>query len=141
MKISTRGQYGVRAMIVLAQHEEEGPLSIKVIAAKQGLSHSYLEQLLAPLRRAGLVRSVRGPVGGYHLAARPEEITVGDILRVLEGPLAPVECVEEPSQGLCDYESACPARTVWAKIRDSVQEVVDSISLKDLVESSGQVEG
>ena len=133
MKISTRGQYGVRAMIELSRAFGAGPVSIKAIAEQQGLSHSYLEQLLAPLRRAGLVRSVRGPEGGYYLASAPEAITVGDVLRVLEGPLAPVECVEDGEGGLCAQEAGCPARRVWMMIRNAVTDVVDSVTLQDLM--------
>ena len=119
-------------MLVLADRAGEGPIPVKMIASAQGLSPSYLEQLLAPLRRAGLVRSVRGPEGGYYLASEPDAISVGDVLRVLEGPLSPVDCVEEDG-GICGRESECPARRVWVMVRDSVAGVVDSVSLADLL--------
>ena len=119
-------------MTVLATRHGRGPTPVRDIAAAQGLSQSYLEQLLAPLRRAGLVRSVRGPEGGYHLASEPDAITVGDILRVLEGPLGPVECVDADAE-TCAREGACAARRVWIMVRDSVNEVVDSITLADLL--------
>ncbi|MFW5896479.1 MAG: RrF2 family transcriptional regulator [Bacillota bacterium] len=132
VKISTRGQYGVRAMSVLADRYGEGPIPNRDIAEAQGLSQSYLEQLLAPLRRAGLVRSVRGPEGGYYLSRPPEEITVGDVLRVLEGSLSPVECVEDHTK-VCARADICPARRVWMLVRDSVNHVVNSINLADLI--------
>ncbi len=142
MKISTRGRYGVLAMIVLAEQHGSGPTSIKEIVEQQGLSHSYLEQILGPLRRAGLVRSVRGPEGGYLLARTPEEISVGDVLRVLEGPLVPVDCVEEEQniQQTCERQDACSARQVWMSLKKSLTDVVDSISLQDLIDGVEQVQ-
>ncbi len=137
MKISTRGRYGLLAMIVLARRHGCGPISIKKIVQTQGLSHSYLEQILSPLRRAGLVRSVRGPEGGYHLSRSPADISVGDVLRVLEGPLVPVDCVDrETDEQVCERQDACSARPVWVSLRDSLTDVVDSISLQDLAENA-----
>ncbi len=122
----------MRAMTVLADRYGDGPIPSRDIAVAQGLSQSYLEQLLGPLRRAGLVRSVRGPEGGYYLARPPEKITVGDVLRVLEGSLSPVECVEDHTD-MCGREEICPARRVWVLVRDSVNRVVNSINLADLL--------
>lgn len=132
MKISTKGHYGVQAMFDLAQRNGEGPISLKSIAERQNLSEHYLEQLFATLRKAGLVKSVRGAQGGYTLAKEPEEIKVGDIIRVLEGPIAPVECVnlEDPEQ--CMKSESCVTRSVWAKVRDSIEDVLDSITLADM---------
>lgn len=142
MKISTRGRYGLLAMIVLAQKYGCGPTSIKEIVEIQGISHSYLEQILSPLRRAGLVRSVRGPEGGYHLSRSPADISVGDVLRVLEGPLVPVDCVDRQVGGqICDRQDACSARPVWVSLRDSLNDVVDSVSLHDLAEDAAGVAG
>lgn len=111
-------------MMELAQHFGEGPISLKSIAQKHDLSEHYLEQLVAPLRNAELVKSVRGAYGGYIITKNPEEITAGDIIRVLEGPISPVEFEEEED----------PAkRNLWLKIRDAISEVLDSTTLQDLI--------
>lgn len=135
MKISTRGRYGVRAMYDLATQYGEGPVPLKGIAERQGISEHYLEQLIAPLRKAGLVKSLRGVSGGYELARAPDRITVGDIIRVLEGPIAPVDCVneDESQSATCEHPDGCITRRIWAKVRDSISEVLDSISLADLL--------
>ncbi|MEI3605799.1 Rrf2 family transcriptional regulator [Pseudogracilibacillus sp. SE30717A] len=124
MKISTKGRYGLTVMIELARKYGEGPVSLKSIAEDKNLSAHYLEQLAAPLRNAGLVRSVRGAYGGYILADEPENITAGDIIRVLEGPITPVEGIEEE-------EAAQQA--LWMRIRDVVKDVLDTTTLKDLI--------
>lgn len=124
MKISTKGRYGLTIMMELAQRFGEGPTSLKSIAQRHDLSEHYLEQLVAPLRNAELVKSVRGAYGGYILSKKPEEITAGDIIRVLEGPISPVEFEEEED----------PAkRDLWLKIRDAISNVLDSTTLQDLV--------
>lgn len=134
--MSTKGRYGVKALFELALHYGEGPVSLKSVAESQGLSEHYLEQLVSPLRRAGLVKSVRGAQGGYELARNPEKITVGDIIRVLEGPIVPTECALDGQVKVehCGNPDHCMARGVWARIRDSVVDVVDSITLADLCE-------
>ncbi len=133
MLISTRGRYGVRALYELARSSGEGPVPMKEIAQRQGLSEHYLEQLMGSLRRAGLVRSVRGAHGGYLLGREPRNISVGDILRVLEGPLSPAECAELSGDvNHCGRVEDCVAREIWVKIYDSITEVVDDISLSDL---------
>ncbi|WP_096201404.1 cysteine metabolism transcriptional regulator CymR [Bacillus sp. FJAT-45350] len=123
MKISTKGRYGLTIMMALAKKFGEGPISLKSIAKDHNLSEHYLEQLIAPLRNAMLVKSVRGAYGGYMLAKEPEQITAGDIIRVLEGPISPVEVMddEEPAK-----------RDLWIKIRDAVKEVLDNTTLLDL---------
>ena len=123
MKISTKGRYGLTIMMALAKKHGEGPISLKSIAKEHDLSEHYLEQLIAPLRNAMLVKSVRGAYGGYMLAKEPQEITAGDIIRVLEGPISPVEVMdnEEPAK-----------RDLWIKIRDAVKEVLDNTTLLDL---------
>lgn len=136
MKISTRGRYGVKALSELARRYGEGPISLKEIAETQDLSRGYLEQLLSSLREANLVESVRGAQGGYKLVNPPEEVSVGDILRVLEGPLAPVDCASpnRPDSDVCEKIDDCSTHDIWVKVRLSVEEVVDSISLSDLLE-------
>ena len=135
MKISTRGRYGLRAMADLAGREGGESVKLNSIAERQGIPGHYLEQLIAALKKAGYVKSVRGARGGYHLNGRPEDISVGDILRVLEGPLYPVDCVADDGDASCGGADcdACVARPVWEKIYDSLSGVVDSITLKDLI--------
>lgn len=124
MKISTKGRYGLTIMMELATKYGEGPISLKSIAEKHKLSEHYLEQLVAPLRNAGLVKSVRGAYGGYVLSTVPEQITAGQIIRTLEGPISPVDFTEEDD----------PAkRDLWIRIRDSIASVLDSTTLSDLI--------
>jgi len=136
MNLSTKGRYGLRALFQLALMDSSKPVPLNVIAQKQGLSEPYLEQLIAPLRKAGLVESIRGVRGGYKLARKPEEITVGEILRVLEGPIAPAKCATEAGAvaEYCELEADCVVREVWIQIRDSIAQVVDNITLADMVE-------
>ena len=138
MKLSTRGRYGLRAMIDMAQNQDKSPIATHTIAAREGLSERYLEQLMVPLKRAGLVKSVRGSQGGYVLARDPREITAGDVIRVLEGPIAPVDCVSEANPEACTRSDYCVTRTLWTKVRDSIAEVLDSYTLADLAEESRQ---
>src|SRR5690554_4949071 len=123
MKIPTKGRYGLTIMMALAKNYGEGPTSLKSIAKENNLSEHYLEQLASPLRNAGLVKSIRGAYGGYILAREPKDITAGEVIRVLEGPISPVEVMddEEPAK-----------RDLWIKIRDAVKEVLDSTTLDDL---------
>ena len=138
MKLSTKGRYGVKSMLDLALHNGEGPIALKSIAERQEISENYLEQLFAALRKAGHVRSVRGAQGGYLLSKNPDSITIGSILRSLEGSLAPVDCVLEDEPHKCDRFDDCVTKIVWEKIRDSVNEAVDSITLGDLVKKSNK---
>ncbi|MTI80088.1 MAG: Rrf2 family transcriptional regulator [Firmicutes bacterium] len=140
MKLSTKGHYGLKAMYDLALHYSNDPIPLKTVAERQRLSENYLEQLIAALRKAGLVRSVRGAQGGYILAKPPEEITVGDVVRVLEGPIAPLECVSEEYIGDCDQFNYCISRNVWAKVRDSISDVLDSISLADMCREAKEID-
>ena len=132
MKLSTRGRYGIHAMYDLALNADGGPQPIKAIAERQGAPEAYLEQLIAKLKREGLVTSIRGAQGGYMLARRPEEITVGDVLRALEGGLNLVECLDE--EETCGKACACPSRVVWLKMRDGLNKIVDGITLKDMID-------
>lgn len=128
MKISTKGRYGLTIMIELAKKHGSGPISLKSIAQAHDLSEHYLEQLIAPLRNARLVKSIRGAYGGYILADEPTNISAGDIIRILEGPISPVEGIE-------DEEPA--KRELWIRVRDAVKEVLDSTNLDDLANYSG----
>lgn len=132
MKISTKGRYALRLMLDLALNNTGENISIKAIAARQEISIKYLEQIIALLNRAGFVKSERGSGGGYRLAKRPEEYTVGMILRLTEGSLAPVPCVEEKER--CDRYHECSTITVWEKLNDAINHVVDNITLADLVD-------
>ena len=137
MKISTKGRYGLKAMVDLAVHCDEGAcVSLKSIAERQGISEAYLEQLMAILKKNGFVKSIRGAQGGYILEKDIEEISVGDILSVLEGPLTVVECVSNKENASCGSANCekCVTRNVWEKISDSLYEVVNAISLKNLVD-------
>ncbi|MRX71375.1 Rrf2 family transcriptional regulator [Bacillus lacus] len=127
MKISTKGRYGLTIMIELARKYGEGPTSLKSIAKTHDLSEHYLEQLISPLRNAGLVKSIRGAYGGYILGNEPQSITAGDIIKVLEGPISLVE-------GLEDEEPA--KRELWIRIRDAVKDVLDNTTLEDLASHS-----
>ncbi len=134
MKLSTKGRYGLKAMFDLALHYGDGPISLKSVAERQLISDHYLEQLIASLRKSGLVKSVRGAQGGYMLADSPSKITVGDIIRVLEGPLGPSDCVLEDEPSSCDRADCCVTRTVWERIRLSISEVIDSITLQTMLD-------
>lgn len=132
MKLSTRGRYGIHAMYDLALKADCGPQPIKAIAEREGIPEAYLEQLIAILKKEKLVVSTRGAQGGYMLSRRPEEITVGEVLRALEGGLALVDCLLE--EDTCGKSCACPSRIVWMKIRDGLNQIVDSITLQDMVD-------
>lgn len=132
MRLSTKGRYGLMAMSQLALEDGSGPISLKYIAEKQNLSESYLEQLFSTLRKNGLLESVRGSQGGYMLTRKPADITVGQILRALEGELGPAECVHDTISE-CTKEDGCATKLVLIKIKDSIDEVIDSITLEDMV--------
>ena len=131
MKISTKGRYALRLMVDLALSGQGQPISLKDVAQRQQLSDKYLEQIVTPLSRAGLVRSVRGAGGGSLLTRRPEEYTVGEILRPLEGDLAPVECATDAQ--FCERSGQCVTVELWQQIHRAVSEVVDRTTLADLV--------
>ena len=132
MKLSTRGRYGIHAMYDLAVNADCGPRSIKAIAERQGIPEAYLEQLVAVLKREGLVTSTRGAQGGYTLSRPAAEITVGQVLRALEGGLNLVDCLVEDDA--CGKSCACPSRIVYKKLRDGLNQLADSITLQDMVE-------
>lgn len=132
MKISTKGRYATRAMLDLALHYGKTPVLLKDISSRQGISLRYLEQIISPLIAAKLVVSVRGPKGGVRLARPPQKIKLSEVIQVLEGPISPVECVENP--GSCTRATACATRDVWADLALAMQGVLSSVTLKDLVD-------
>ena len=138
MKLSTKGRYGLRALIDLALYGEKEAVSIQSISARQMISDSYLEQLVRKLKKAGLVTSVRGAQGGYRLAKPAGEISVGDVLRALEGSIEAVSCGVENNAN-CLGKDLCVARYVWEKVNKSIQETVDSIMISQLVEESRRI--
>jgi len=137
MKVSTRVHYGLRAMTELARsYSDARLLSIAEIARNEALPLAYLEQLVGELRKAGLVEGTRGVRGGYRLAKRPETITVGDVYRVLEGEVAPVECTaEDYLPGSCARETVCLSRSIWERVQLAILSVLDSTTLQDLLVS------
>jgi Rrf2 family protein len=126
-------------MVSLARHYGEGPLSIADISRETSIPSAYLEQLIAPLRRASLVSSKRGARGGYMLARTPDDVRIGDIYRVMEGPVAPMDCVsEDPDDQTCPLIDGCETRPIWLKVRDSIIEALDSTTLADLANRRGK---
>lgn len=133
MKISTKGRYALRLMLDLAMHDDGRCIPIKEIAARQSISDKYLEQIISVLSRAGYVKSVRGAGGGYKLAHPVKSYTVGMILRLTEGSLAPVACLDD-NVNTCQRKNQCATLMVWEKLYEAINGVVDSITLEDLVE-------
>lgn len=132
----------MRAMVSLARMYGQGPVPLTAIAADSAVPPTYLEQLMGTLRRSGLVSSTRGAHGGYQLARSPEEIRVGEVYRVMEGPIAPMSCVsEESDEDLCPMIDGCATRAVWLKVRDSIAEALDSTTLGDLLRTRTPVAG
>ena len=151
MKLSTRGRYGLRALIDIAMHEQEGAVSLQSIGERQSVSPNYLEQIIRRLRQDGLVVSVRGAGGGYRLGRPADQISVGDILRSLEGSLSAVECpaVENPEAGgmqnrgdaSCVGADVCVTKYVWKRINDAITAAVDGIFLSELAEEGSMRSG
>ena len=137
MKLSTRGRYGIHAMYDLALNYGAAPQCIKAIADRQSIPEAYLEQLIASLRRDKLVTSVRGAQGGYMLARAPDQITVGEVLRTLEGGLNLVDCLAE--EDVCGKSCECASRIVWKKISDGLNAIVDGITLQDMVDDYNRI--
>ena len=133
MKISTKGRYALTLMLDLALNDTWETIRIKDIAARQGISEKYLEQIIAVLNKAGFVRSVRGPQGGYRLARKPKDYTVGMILRLTEGSLAPVACLDDDPND-CSRQEDCVTIYIWEKLYAAINDVVDGFTLADLVE-------
>ncbi len=133
MKISTKGRYALRLMLDLAIHENYDPVRIKEIANRQEISDKYLEQIVSVLVKAGFVKSLRGPQGGYHLVKKPNEYTVGSILRLTEGKLCPVACLEDETN-MCERKEDCITLPLWEKVYQAVEDVVNSVTLQDLID-------
>ncbi|MBE3584046.1 MAG: Rrf2 family transcriptional regulator [Limnochordaceae bacterium] len=140
MRISTRGEYGLRAMVELALYQGQGPLALNVIAQRQGISEPYLEQLMGTLRKAGLVNSVRGAQGGYELSRPAAKVTVGQVLRALEGPIIPSECLTEDGEFVCVQMEECATRLLWRKLQEAIDSVVDAITLADLADEQRRLQ-
>ena len=136
MKVSTKGDYGVRALVELAHHYGQGPRQSAEIAARQEIPEPYLDQLLTTLRRAGFIRSVRGPQGGHALIRDPKEVKLSDVMVALEGSLAPIACVDDPDA--CTRSGGCVQRDVWERVRDATLEILESVSIGDLAEKERQ---
>jgi Rrf2 family protein len=139
MKISTRGRYALRLMLDLALNNPDQYVTIRSISERQEISYKYLEQIITVLSRAGFVKSVRGSQGGYRLARPAEEYTVGMILRLIEGSLAPVACMED-DPNRCPRSSKCVTLGVWKQLGDAINSVLDSITLADLVNRARSLE-
>lgn len=132
MKISTKGRYAVRLMLDLALFNTGEPVALKDIAKRQEISEKYLEQIISTLNKAGFVRSIRGASGGYVLTREPKNYTVGEILRLTEGELTPVDCASN-NGAYCDRRDRCVTINIWSRLYDAINNVVDGISLEDLV--------
>jgi Rrf2 family cysteine metabolism transcriptional repressor len=132
MKLSTRTRYGTRALLELALHGGRGPVSLKDIARQQQISLPYLEQLIAPLIAGGVIRSTKGPKGGISLAKKPGDIRLSEITRMLEGSLAPVECIDNPE--VCKRSGSCATRDIWSELRDVMDDFLATTTLQDLAE-------
>ncbi|MCX5833311.1 MAG: Rrf2 family transcriptional regulator [Deltaproteobacteria bacterium] len=131
MKLSTRGRYGVRLMLDLALHYGEGPVLLKDIAGRQGISEKYLWQLINPLKKMGLIGSTRGAHGGYVLARSPSEISLKEIVRVLEGSLCLVDCVE--NLAVCERSQTCTSRDIWSEASNQISQILESVTLDKMV--------
>ncbi len=134
MRLTMRSDYGAHAVIELARRYGEGPLQSAAIAERQKIPEAYLDQLMCSLRRAGIVRSVRGPHGGHELARNPRELTLGDVVTALEGPVVPQEFVHAGSEDETDWWSACAVRNTWQEAAEASQRVLDATTIQELVE-------
>lgn len=137
MRISTKGRYAIRMMLDIAQHSGEGNVSLKDVSKRQGISLKYLEQIVNMLSKAGFLRSQRGAQGGYKMVKKPEEYTIGDILRITEGELAPVACLEDDANR-CERASACQTLSFWEGLYSVINEYLDSTTIADLAASAAE---
>jgi len=132
MKLSTKGRYGTRALLELALHQGAGPIILKDVAQRQQIPLQYLEHLMTPLIRGGIVRSARGARGGVWLAKLPQEIRLSEVIHLLEGSISPAECVNNP--GVCARSELCVTRDIWGEMKEAMNGVLESTTLQDLVE-------
>ncbi len=139
MKLSTKGEYASRAMLELSLKYDKGPQHIHKISMAQDIPQRFLEQILLLLKRAGYLKSKKGPKGGYYLAKPPAEINVAEVIRVLEGPLAPIDCVSVMAHEPCPMEATCGLRWLWKEVRDSVAEILERTTFADLVRLNGPI--
>ncbi|MBI5407855.1 MAG: Rrf2 family transcriptional regulator [Nitrospirae bacterium] len=138
LRLSTKGQYGVRAMFELAKNYKNGPLSIREIAARQDVSAAYLEQLLNKLRKSRLIKSQKGPGGGYVINGNPEEISIGMILKALEGPITLTQCLNPSAKG-CNRVEGCVTRLLWKSLGEKIESFLETISLNDLLKEEARL--
>lgn len=132
MRLSTKGEYASRAMLELSLHYEEKPLHIRDISRAQDIPQRFLEQILLQLKRVGYLRSRKGPDGGYRLSKPPGEITVAEVIRVMDGPLAPIDCVSVIAHEVCPHEDSCGLKWLWKEVRDAVAEILERTTFGDL---------
>jgi Rrf2 family cysteine metabolism transcriptional repressor len=138
MKLSTKTRYGTRALLELALRGDEERVLLKDIAQRQEISLSYLEHIISPLISGGIIRTTKGPRGGISLARDPADIQLSEVIRLLEGSLSPVDCVNDP--GACARSGACAARDVWTRLKDAMDDVLEATTLQDMVEKQRQQE-
>ncbi|MFZ2054391.1 MAG: Rrf2 family transcriptional regulator [Candidatus Aminicenantales bacterium] len=136
MRLSTKGEYASRAMLELSLHYEMEPLHIRDISKAQDIPRRFLEQILLQLKRAGLLRSRKGPDGGYYLAKPPAEINVAEVIRAMDGPLAPIDCVSVTAYEVCPHERTCSLRGLWKEVRDAVAEILERTTFADLAKKA-----
>ncbi|MFB0564355.1 MAG: Rrf2 family transcriptional regulator [Candidatus Aminicenantaceae bacterium] len=134
MRLSTKGEYASRAILELALHYPKGPLHIRDISSAQDIPERFLEQILLSLKRAGCLKSKKGPQGGYYLSRDPSEITVAEVIRAMDGPLAPIDCVSVIAHEVCSRENYCGLKWLWKEVRDSVAEILENTTFMDLAE-------
>ncbi|MCJ7563516.1 MAG: Rrf2 family transcriptional regulator [Candidatus Aminicenantes bacterium] len=134
MRLSTKGEYASRAMLELSLHYAEGPVHIRDISAAQDIPERFLEQILLLLKRAGYLRSKKGPHGGYYLAKPPTRISVAEVIRVMDGPLAPIDCVSVTAREFCSREQFCGLKGLWKEVRDAIAKILEKTTFEDLAE-------
>ena len=136
MRVSTKGRYGLRILLDVAAHEQLGPVALRDISRRQGISQKYLWQVINPLKVAGLLRATRGAHGGYVLAKPPKLISIRDIVDILEGPVSVVGCVQSPNT--CERSATCTARVAWSEVENKIKDAMESITLQHLLEKQAQ---
>ena len=134
MRLSTKGEYASRAMLELSLRYTEGPRHIRDISAAQGIPERFLEQILLMLKRAGYLRSKKGPNGGYYLSKAPALISVAEVIRVMDGPLAPIDCVSVTAHVFCSREKTCGLKGLWKEVRDAIAGILETTTFEDLAE-------